>query len=227
MLLLLLVLRGFRGGVGGGLGHDRMRADDDTKAAAPGAGVVVFRGQRCDLRCQLLGEGRNAAGDAKPISQSIVNVARRCSTARARSSERRDVADQPGRGREQERAREAIAGLVRIVRQRAEQRRVDDEGARRHLEQAFDAAAARPFLDDFKKALPFELAQVVVQRLPRQSETRREAGRRLRLVHLAEDAHAQRRERGGELAGVVEDLHGRDYQLDKFICQISGGGHSR
>jgi hypothetical protein len=43
-------------------------------------------------------------------------------------------------------------------------------------------------------------------------------------VHLAEDAHAQRRERGGELAGVVEDLHGRDYQLDKVICQIVGGG---
>jgi hypothetical protein len=45
-------------------------------------------------------------------------------------------------------------------------------------------------------------------------------------VHFAKHAHAQWRERGGELAGVVDDLHGRDYQLDKTICQMAAAGYS-
>ena len=160
----------------------------------------------CDASSSV--NARKAAGDAKPISQSIVNVARRCSTARARwvstATSRISPVAVASRNALEKRSR-AWCGSSDSAPSSAG---IDDEGARRHFEQAFDAAAARPFLDDFKKALPFELAQVVVQRLPRQAETRREAGRRLRLVHLAEDAHAQRRERGGELAGVGEDLHG-------------------
>src|ERR1043165_8561662 len=99
---------------------------------------------------------RNAAGDSTAISISIVNVARRCSTAPAR---------------------EANARLIRIVGQCPEQRGTHDEGAGCDFEHPFDAAAPLPFFDDLKEALAFQFAQVIVQCLARQPQPGRQRRR--------------------------------------------------
>ncbi len=82
------------------------------------------------------------------------------------AAEKGDVAEQPGRGCDEKRRREAIACLLRIIRQRSQQRRIDDEGARRDLEHPLDAAAPGTLLDQLEEPFALELAQVIVERLP-------------------------------------------------------------
>ena len=123
---------------------------------------------------QLLGEGAEGGGRIE-AGLGVHRERRQPLVDRAGAlTEDRDVADQPGRGGEQERVRELVARLIGIGGQRAEQRRVDDKGARGDLEHALDAAAPGPLFDEFEEPFPLELAQVVVEGLPRQPQPRRQ-----------------------------------------------------
>ena len=77
---------------------------------------------------------------------------------------------------------------------------------------AFDAAAALPFLDEIEEAGALERAQVVVQALARQAHFRGELGRGGGLAQAFEQAAAQRRQRGPQRLGTLEQGDG-------------GGGH--
>ena len=73
MPLPALVPRGFGRGVGVGLRHDRMRADDDTKAAAPGGGADQNLTVIAVPTLMTNGLGWTANATASPISPVIDN----------------------------------------------------------------------------------------------------------------------------------------------------------
>src|SRR5262245_24195790 len=214
-------MRRFGGGLAGALGDGGIGANREPEASASlRRRPVVLDGQRGDRRREVIRELAKRSGRRKPDLGFHCERGEFLVDGGSAFPKQRDVAHQRGGRGNQVRAREAIARLRRIVGERAEHRRIDDEGTGSDLQPALDAPAPLPLLDQLEKPLPLELAQVVVQLLTRETEAGRQARRGLGLVHLLEHAQAQGREEGCELRRVGDDLHGAEVLIRKIYLSI-------
>jgi len=101
---------------------------------------------------------------------------------------------------------------------RADDRRIDDEGVGPGGEDALDAPAPLPFLDQVKEPRPFQFAQVIVQALARHGHFRGQLGGGRRLAQPFEQLAPNRRQRGAQAVRPVEQgdgngVHGGKIQL--------------
>src|SRR5262245_60926453 len=129
-----------------------MAGEEDSEGAAAGGIVLVLLRQARERLGQVLGEGRAALGAGE--AHLGLERDRRQSLARAlgAAAELGELAQEPGRDRDLVARREAVLHRRRIGAERAQEARVDREGARRDAQRALGAAAPLALLLELEEA---------------------------------------------------------------------------
>src|SRR5262245_14930453 len=181
-----------------------MSGEDETERTAPGGVVVVLRGELRQRGAELLGELGASLGTREAHLRLERDRRERLLRALGAALELGKVAQELRRGRDLVAGGEAVLDRRGIGAERAEERRVDHEGARRDAQRALDAATALALLEELQEAGALEGAQVVVERRSGEAEAAGKAGGGVGLaLELGEEAPAYRRERRGHLGRIV------------------------
>ena len=126
--------------------------------------------------------------------------------------EARDLLNHLRRGRHQVAGRRVVFYSLRIRREITESGGADHVGPAHRLDETFDAVSHPPFSDGLDESLIFELSDVVVDLLPRHSDSPCKTRRRLGLTELAEYLDPKGVKRGCRRRALVDHMYGRGHR---------------
>jgi hypothetical protein len=200
-----------------------MRDDDQSvRAAARRGWVVVTRNELGDGSSELIAE-RRAIGRRSETDLGI-DCERREPLVRFLRAPHQlaDFADDSRGQRNEVAGRQTIGAPAGVGRNRPERAGRDDVRGSGRDQQPLGQPAPLPLLGDADETVIFERTEVIVELLPRNSQSCRQRGSGGRLTQFAEQPAFDRIQRGGRRGGIVDHFdveHGAIQTLTNFFVK--------